>query len=73
MESRKVVTDEPIFRTGMETRDVENGLVSPAMDEEGGTNWESGMEIHTRPRVKQAAGGKLLRSPGSSALCSVMT
>ena len=47
--------------------------MGPAVEEEGGTNWDSGMEIHTRPRVKQAAGGKLLRSPGSSAQCSVMT
>ena len=32
--------------------DVENGLVGTAVEGEGGTNWESSMEIHTLPCVK---------------------
>ena len=36
---------------------------------EDGTNWESDIDMYTIPCVKQIASGKLLYSPGSSALC----
>ena len=53
--------------------DVENGLVDTGGDGEGGTNWESSMDIYTLPCVKEIASGKMLYSTGSSARCSVMT
>ena len=40
---------------------------------EGVTNWETGTDIYTLPRVKHTASGKLLYSTGSSAPCSMMT
>ena len=46
--SRKIIyknsTDEPIFRAGIETQDMENGLV--VMEQEkGGINWETKIDI----------------------------
>ena len=42
-------------------------------DGEDEMNWESGVGVHTLPRVKEIARGKLLYSTGSSAQCCVMT
>ena len=53
--------------------DAENGLVDTAGEGEGGTNWESSTDMYTLPYVKEIAGGKLLYSTGSPALCSVTT
>ena len=46
--SRKIIyknsTDEPIFRAGIETQDMENGLV--VMEQEkGGINWKTKIDI----------------------------
>ena len=42
-------------------------------DGEDEMNWESSVDVHTLPRVKEIASGKLLYSTGSSAQCCVMT
>ena len=49
--------------------DTENGLVDTVREEEGGMNLESSSDIHTLPRVRQLASGKLLCSRGSAS-CS---
>ena len=40
---------------------------------EGGTNWETRINLYTLPYVKKIANGNLLYSPKSSAQSSVMT
>ena len=52
---------------------VENGLVNTLEKGEGGTKWESSIEIYTLPYVKQIAIGRLVYNIGSSAQCSVIT
>ena len=52
---------------------MENRHVDKRGDGEGGTDWESSIDIYTLPCVKQIASGKLLYSTGSSAWCSEMT
>ena len=42
-------------------------------EEEGELNWESKIDIHTLPCIKQIASEKLLYSTESSAQCSEMT
>ena len=53
--------------------DIENILVDTVEEGEGGTKWESSIDIYTLPCVKQIASGKLLYGTRSSARCSVMT
>ena len=53
--------------------DLENGLVDTAGEGEGGTNWESSIEIYILPYVKLIASGKLLYNTGSSSQCSMTT
>ena len=52
-------------------RDIENRPVSTAGEGEGGTNWESGVDIYTLPCEKQIASGKQPHDTGSSAQGSV--
>ena len=54
--------------------DLENAHVDTAGEGKGGTNWGTGVGLYTLLCVKYKASGKLLyNSPGSSALCPVMT
>ena len=46
--------------------DTENRLVDTVREGEGGTNWESTMEMYTLSYVKQIASGKLPYNTGSS-------
>ena len=45
--------------------DEENSLVDTVEEEEGGTNWESSINIYTLSCVKQIASGKLQYNTGS--------
>ena len=49
--------------------DVENRPVGMFGGEEGGANWEIGIDIYVLPCVKLIASGNLLYSTGSSAQC----
>ena len=51
--------------------DIETRLVDTAWEGEGGPGWESSVETHTLPCVKQTASGKLLWNTGTSAQCSM--
>ena len=53
--------------------DVENRPVDTAGEGEGGTNWESNIDIYKLLCVKYITRGKLLYSTGSPAWHSVMT
>ena len=46
--------------------DIKNRLVDTVREEEGGTNWESSMEIYKLSYVKQIAQANLLYDSGSS-------
>ena len=48
--------------------DVENKLGDTVGEGEGEPNCEGSIDMHTPPRVKQAASGKLLHNSGSAAL-----
>ena len=50
--------------------DTENRPVATAGKGEGGMDWESSIDIHTLPCVKQIANEKLLYNTGSSTWCS---
>ena len=52
--------------------DIENGRVDTG-EGEGGTNWESRIDIYTRARIKSITSGKLLYSTRSSAPYPLMT
>ena len=66
MESRKNGTDEPICRAGIEMHMSRMDLRTQREGKDG-MNWESSVDIYALPWVKQAAGGKLVYSRGSSA------
>ena len=48
--------------------DIENTLVDPVWEGEGGTNWKSDIETCTLPYLKQLASGSLLCDAGNSNL-----
>ena len=50
MESRKIVLMN-LFVGQNRDADVENRLVDPESEEEGGTNWESSIETYILPYV----------------------
>ena len=50
---------------------TENRLVDTVGEAEGGMNWESSMETHTLPCVKEIASENLLCKTGSSTWCPV--
>ena len=52
---------------------IENRHVDTVGEREGGTNWESSIEIYTLSCVKQIASGKLLDNTGKLMLYSVTT
>ena len=52
---------------------IENRLADTAGEGAGGTNWESSVETHTLPHVKQITSGDLQYDSGSSNWCSVTT
>ena len=49
--------------------DIENRAVGVIGGEEGGANWEIGIDIYILPCVKLIASGNLLYSTGNSARC----
>ena len=57
-------TDEPIIYREWDA-DLERGLVDTAGAEEGGTNWESSVNMYTLSRVKHTASGKLPCNQGA--------
>lgn len=71
VESRKNGPVRLISRAGTDT-DIGNRPVD-VEGVESELNWESSIDINTRPSVKQKARGKLLPSTGSSAQRSVVT
>ena len=58
---------------GNRDADIENRLVHPAGEEEGGTNGESGIETYILPQIKQRASRNLLYDTGTPTWCSVTT
>ena len=59
MESRKMATDEPIYRATMEMQ-TWTRLVDTVGEEEGGTTLESGTETYTLQNVKWIISGNAL-------------
>ena len=53
-------TDKPIFRAGIEAQTQRTNMWTWEGGGEGGTNWESGIDIYAPPCVKQTASGNLL-------------
>ena len=51
---------------------VENGCVDTAKEDEGGENWENGIDIYTLSCVKHLVNGKLLNNPVGPVWCHVM-
>ena len=50
-----------------------NERADTGVEGEGGTNWESWIDIYILQCIKELASGKLLCSSGCSAQCSLMS
>ena len=72
MDSRKMVLVNPVTGQQWICRHKEE-THGHRMEEEGGTNRESGMETYTLPYVKQTVKGNLLCDSGNSNQGSVTT
>ena len=64
--------DTMIYRLGQMIQGEDNTR-GHGTEEEGGMNWEIGIEVCAVSCVKQIASGNLLYSTGSSAWCSLLT
>ena len=64
--------DSMIYRLGQMIQEEDN-TCGHRTEEEGGMNWETGIEVCAVSCTKQIASGNLLYSTGSSARCSLVT
>ena len=66
-------TNEPIYKTEIESRKQKTSMVTKGWGGEGGINWEVENDIFTLLHIKQITNKNLLYSTGKSTQYSVMT
>ena len=66
-------TNEPIYKTEIESQMQKTNLWLPGVKGRRGINWETGSDIYTLLYIKQITNKNLLYSTGNSTQYSVMT